>query len=70
MKTKALKLPDGGTFQLQTPPEFGAPILALNGAGSFGATDPHRNPVVVYGIGIALGITLAYLWLHTGEAKA
>jgi hypothetical protein len=72
MKTKTLKLPDGGTFQLQTPPEFGAPILALNGAGSaaFGATDLHRSPVVVYGIGIALGLTLAYLWLHTGEAKA
>lgn len=69
MKTKTLKLPDGGTFQLQTPPEFGAPILALNGAGTgaLGATDLHRNPWVVYGIGIAFGVTLAYLWLQTPE---
>jgi hypothetical protein len=71
MKMKSLKLPDGGTFQLQTPPEFGAPILALNGAGSaaFGATDLHRSPVVVYGIGIGLGLLAAYLWLNTGKPE-
>lgn len=60
MKTKALTLPDGGTINIATPPEFGSPILALNDAGNL-----HRNPWAVYGIGISLGVLCAYLWLGT-----
>jgi hypothetical protein len=62
MNKKLLKLPDGGTIGVPMPPEFGTPLLALNGAGNL-----HRNPWVVYGVGIGLGVLAAYLWLHTGE---
>jgi hypothetical protein len=62
-KSKRLKMPDGGTFEINMPQEFGdAPVLALNDA----AGNAHRNPYVVYGVGIALGVVLAYLFLHTG----
>jgi hypothetical protein len=62
MKTKALKLPDGGTIEVGMPKEFGTPILAMNDAGNL-----HRNPWVVYGVGIALGALCAYLWIGTTE---
>ena len=61
MKTKALKLPDGGLINIPLPTEFGnAPILALNGAASFA----RGNPLMVYGIGIALGALGAYIFLQ------
>jgi hypothetical protein len=60
MKTKALKLPDGGTIDVAIPADFGSPILALNDAGN-----THRNPWIVYGIGAGLGLLCAYLWLDT-----
>ena len=59
MKTKALKLPDGGTLDLPIPADFGSPILALNDAGTI-----TKNPYAVYGIGIALGLLGAYLFLR------
>lgn len=64
MKTKALKLPDGGTLDLAIPTDFGAPILALNDASTFA----RSNPAAVYGIGIALGLLGAYIFLRTTKA--
>jgi hypothetical protein len=65
MKTKLLKLPDGGTIGIPMPPEFGTPpmLLALNGAGAI-----KEHPGLVYGIGIALGIFGAYLFLRVKKA--
>jgi hypothetical protein len=60
MKTKALTLPDGGKIDLPIPADFGSPILALNDAGNL-----HRNPWLVYSIGIGLGALCAYLWIET-----
>jgi hypothetical protein len=59
MKTKALKLPDGGTIDVAIPADFGAPILALNDAAAIA-----KNPAAVYGIGIALGLLGAYFFLR------
>jgi hypothetical protein len=60
MKTKALKLPDGGIVNVPLPTEFGSPILALNGPAALA----QGNPLVVYGIGIALGALGAYIFLQ------
>jgi len=63
MKTKALKLPDGGTIGVPIPSEFGSPILALNDSMSY----VRSNPTVVYGIGIALGILGAYICVRLSK---
>ena len=64
MKTKALKLPDGGTIDVAIPSEFGSPILALNDSKAFA----RSNPAVVYGVGIALGLLGAYLFVRMSNS--
>jgi hypothetical protein len=63
MKTKALKLPDGGTVDVLIPNEFGSPILALNDSMSY----VRNNPVIVYSVGIALGILGAYIFVEMSK---
>lgn len=63
MKTKQLKLPDGGTIGVPMPPEFGTPILTLNDAAAI-----KNYPTLVYGLGIALGVLGAYLFLRVKKA--
>jgi hypothetical protein len=56
MNKRALKLPDGGTFDLPIPSGFGAPIFALNDAGA------QQTPTwIVYAIGAGLGILITWV---------
>lgn len=56
MKTRALKLPDGGTFDLPIPDSFGSPILAMNDA------TPNTLRWISIGLGVA---ALLLFWKAT-----
>lgn len=63
MKKKQLKMPDGGTFEIAMPPEFGAPILALNDAETKG-----KHPAKWWFLAAGL-LFLAGAWaLHKSES--
>ncbi len=64
MKTKKLKLPDGGTFDLQMPASFGD-SRALGAATSMGRTSMY----VVGAVGGAVaGFLIVYLATKISEA--
>lgn len=56
MSKRALKLPDGGTFDLPIPTGFGAPIFALNDQG--GETSRAWLPYL-FGAGVGVLLTWA-----------
>ena len=56
MSKRTLKLPDGGSFDLPIPNGFGAPIFALNDAGT------RKTPSwIVYAIGAGLGMLVTWM---------
>jgi hypothetical protein len=56
--TRTLKLPDGGTINMQIPPELGAAVVALDGA----ILDNPQSKTLLILAGAGVGALLVW-WL-------